>query len=314
MVAIGIYVRQTGRVTLIVWFAVPMYLVGAIGMILAQAVGHPIALFIVSHLTMAVSRSSFETVKEAIMLYFAVADDSAVILAFLSLCEKMGGMVGAVLSDKFWADALPNGVKQYMSAESLLSSERIHPLLQQHLSHAIGSPERTLIQHAYDTTHRATLIVTITTMVVGLICARFVRNINVHNLSKPVVNLPCLAEDLTFGSWPHVTRLMPRRARPDVLALAQHVEAVLREYQQGCCALRQLLAKVNAAECVYPQHVADDMETALSYFVDRLSHIAGNAMTIGLLATITELNERLPHPGPPQTSKSSTFSSWCHSQ
>lgn len=279
-------------------------------MILAPLVDHSLGLLVLSQLLMTVSRSSFEALKEVLVLYFAAADESPIILAFLSLGEKLGGTIGATLSDKLWATVLPDGPKKYLSAEAVLGAERTHPLLQQHLSYAIGTMERSAIQRSYDVVQRNALIVCCSIMVVGADCAMALRDINVLDSRPP----PVLGE-FPFRWMPNALPAQPEtRVRPDVLKLSKQLERMVQTYSSSLDLVEQLWRQVENSKFEYPQHVADIISSEMKSFVGSLSSLGTCVEKVMFLATIPELYERLPYLEDAQTTCASRLIGQCHTQ
>lgn len=279
-------------------------------MILAPLVGHSLGLLVLSQLLMTVSRSSFEALKEVFVPYFAAADEIPIVLAFLSLGEKLGGTIGATLSDKLWATVLPDGPKKYLSAEAVLGAERTHPLLQQHLSYAIGTMERSAIQRSYDIVQRNALIVCCSIMVVGAGCAMALRNINVLDSRPP----PVLGE-WPFHSLPHALPHQPEsNVRPDVLKLSKQLERMVRTYNSSFDLVVQLWRQIENSKFEYSQHVADTISVETNRFASHLHWFGRSVEQLMFLATIPELNERLPYLEDAQTTHASRFIGRCHIQ
>lgn len=182
---IGLLVRHKGYFKPIVVVAVPLYGLGEVLMMQAPKFDHSVSRLMFSQVLMAVARSSFEALKEVALLSGSEPVQVAVVLAILSVCEKVGGMIGSTFSDILWAEALPDAPRKYLSAESILSSERVHPELQKHTSFPKGSAERLAIQHTYDEAQKVTLIIGSVAMVFALLIALAMRNDNILKVRSP---------------------------------------------------------------------------------------------------------------------------------
>lgn len=187
-VPIGLLVRQKGYFKPIIVVAVPLYCLGEVLMMQAPKFDHSVPRLIFSQVLIAMARSSFESLKEVALLSASEPIDTAVVLAILSVCDKVGGMIGSTFSDILWAQALPNAPRVYLSAESILSAERVHPDLQRHISFPKGSAERLAIQHTYDEAQRLTLIIGSSAMAFAFVAALAMRNDNVLAIKLPAVD------------------------------------------------------------------------------------------------------------------------------
>lgn len=182
---IGLLVREKGYFKPIILAAVPLYCLGEVLMMVAPAFDHSVSRLLFSQILLAIARSSFEAVKEVALLSASEPIDTAVVLAILSVCDKVGGMIGSTFSDIVWAEALPDAPRKYLSAEAISSAERLHPELQRQLSFPPGSAERIAIQHTYDETQRTMLIIGSVAMVFALGCALVMRNDNILRVKLP---------------------------------------------------------------------------------------------------------------------------------
>lgn len=186
---IGLLVRQKGYFKPVVLVAVPLYCLGEVLLMAAPRFAHSVPRLVFSLVLLAMARASFEAVKEVALLSASEPGDTAVVLAILSVCDKVGGMIGSTFSDIVWAEALPEAPRKYLSAEAVLSAERVHPELQRHLSYPWGSAERVAIQHTYDEAQRLTLIIGSAAMAFAMGCAVAMRNDNVLKVKLPDVVL-----------------------------------------------------------------------------------------------------------------------------
>lgn len=170
MLPIGCYVLRKARFRPILQFAIPVYCVGEILLIVA-AKYHVFGLLLFSMALTSVSRSAFETVKEVALLSGArCRPEAALLLALLSLSKKIGAMIGATLSDIVWAQALPNPPTRYLNGQTILSAERVHPLLAEHLAYSPGSAERNAIVRTYEKTQIPLLAIGAVAMLFAWVC------------------------------------------------------------------------------------------------------------------------------------------------
>lgn len=227
------------------------------------------------------------------MLYYASADDSAVILAFLSLAEKLGGMVGATVSDKMWTSVLPNGPKRYLSAEAVLSAERTHPLLKQHLSYAIGSRERSAIQQAYNDVQRNSLIASCVIMAIGMACALVLRDINVL-VTPPRPRFRSLyLHDL--GLKVDLPTPPSTSIQPGLFKLRKMAASMLKSYTANYGSVLQLRDQIANSMTPAPQYVADAFRFEMEELQDNMRLLVVTLELLQFLASTRELNQYLPH-------------------
>lgn len=296
MLFVGSYIRRFGHVTPFIRYAVPCYIVGGIIMVCAPK-GEPvvgIVLFAVGQSIMAVSRSSFQAVKEVAVLYYASADDSAVILAFLSLAERLGGMVGATVSDKMWTSVLPNGPKRYLSAEAVLSAERTHPLLKQHLSYAIGSRERSAIQQAYNDVQRNSLIASCVVMAIGIACVLVLHDINIL-VPPPRPHFAPLKGRRDLGPKVDLPTPPQTSIQPGLFKLRKLAASMQKSYIANYESVLQLRDEIANSTTPTPQYVADAFSSEMSQFQIDIRSLVITLELLQFLASTRELNEYLPH-------------------
>lgn len=137
---VGLLVWWSGRFRHLIVAGGCLYLVGELLQIAAQRIGHSIPLLITAETLLAISRSSFDGVKEIALLHSAHLGDTAILLAMLSVCNKLGGMIGATIADGVWAEALPNAPKNYLSGEAILSAREFTRFLKNTLLSPLGVP------------------------------------------------------------------------------------------------------------------------------------------------------------------------------
>lgn len=178
MLFVGYYVRRRRVFKFVLLAAVPLYCLGLATFFFATTVGHAFGLFICSQMLIAIARSTFETVKELALIQnlwregFSGDSRLPTLFAYISLSEKTGGMVGATLSDVLWARALRKPPTRYLNGQTILSAERVHPSLSEHLSYSDGSLERRAILYTYDTTLAISLMISIAVMGFAFLCLR----------------------------------------------------------------------------------------------------------------------------------------------
>lgn len=184
MLPMGFYVRRPGRFQRTLVSAVGWYFFGEVMLILAVRY-HIFGLLVSGLVLTSMCRSTFEAVKEVALLSGARwRQDAAMLLALLSLSEKIGGMIGATFSDTLWAKALPNAPTRYLNAQTILTAERVYPLLAKHLAYAPGSPERNAIVQTYETTQLHAVAIGIAMMSFASACVYKMDNISLHSALK----------------------------------------------------------------------------------------------------------------------------------
>lgn len=171
---------------------------------------------------MAVARSAIRAVKEVALLSGTPwRQDTTILLAILSLSEKIGGMMGATLSDILWANALPNPPTRYLNGQTILSAERVHPRLAEHLAYPRDSEHRRAMLRTYDTTQRTALIVAGVAMIFSLVCVLGMEDVDVEEADREMREAdaqPRMAptveqmEARETQTWEEARDLMARRA------------------------------------------------------------------------------------------------------
>lgn len=258
-VVIGVMVYWLGHFKPFIAAGAFIYLLGVLLLIAAQQTGHSVRLLIAAEALLAVSRSLFDGVKEVALLHSAHLEKIPILLAMLSVCDKVGGMIGATIADKVWATVLPNAPKKYLSGEAILSAERDHPFLKEHLSLAPGSPERLVIQKTYDDTQLHTLIAASVAMVIALAAALTMRNVSVF---PPRVKPSLRVGNFWKKEWDRRDRHRPSLAvttEPDMSPLFDCLDRMVAEQVARLETLWARVSEVVYSETKCPQHVADDL-------------------------------------------------------
>lgn len=256
---VGVLVWWKGNLKLIIVAGSFLYLFGELLLIAAPRNGHSTPLLITAEAFLAISRSSFDGVKEVALLHSAHLGHTAILLAMLSVCDKVGGMIGATIADGVWAAALPDAPKNYLSGEAILSAERVHPFLKDHLALAPGSEARLAIQDVYDTTQMYTLVAGIVAMVLAVLCALAVDDGNVlPSPSKPILRVPSQWK----GQWDRRHRLRETidvETQPNMCSLFEGLNRMLEGHADRLDTLWHRISEIveDAAGC--PQFVADDL-------------------------------------------------------
>lgn len=256
---VGLLVWWKGRFKYIVVWGGLLYLVGELLLITAQRTGHPFPLLIFAETLLAISRSTFDGVKEVALLQGAHLGQTPILLAMLSVCGKVGGMIGATIADRVWAVALPNAPKSYLSGEAILSAERAHPFLKDHLALPLGSAARLNIMEIYDNMQLYTLVAGSVAMVCAVFCALTMENVNVLSPhSKPTAKVR--GQWLTRWHQRHFRREpLQIEAQPDMRPLLDGLNRLFPGHVQRLDALWQRVSEVIEDDEGCPQTVADDL-------------------------------------------------------
>lgn len=242
MLVVGWRVHKTGNLAAFLLLC-PLLLLGGLVMVfLAGELHYKLGVMIAGQVVAAIGQASFEAIKEVVLLASARPDDMVMLLAMLSLSEKIGGMIGATLSDIAWAKALPDAPKKYMSAESILSAERVHPQLEVHLSYPEGSPERLDIQQVYIKTQRILLCVAMGGIVVGFFSNSSIRN--------GFLFRPPLSDDQKGPLFPTLLQdrpLLDPSVGTEIRESIALLDGMVKRYAEICGALRRRLAEMAGA-------------------------------------------------------------------
>lgn len=184
MLPMGLYVWRTGRFHRVLEGAAFLYLLAEVLLILA--VRYQVFGLLVSSLVLtSMTRATFEAVKEVALLSGARwKQDTAMLLALLSLSDRVGGMIGATVSDILWAKALPNAPTRYLNAQTIWSAERVNSLLATHLAYPPGSPEGNATVQTYGATQLQSVAVGIGVMALACGCVSRMYDISLINAEK----------------------------------------------------------------------------------------------------------------------------------
>jgi hypothetical protein len=177
---LGPLIRYTGRFKwTIAYFALPLDILAIGLMIHFRQPGTDIGYIVMTQIFTAVAGGTIVIGGELAMMAPSDHQHLAVVIAVLNLFCSIGSAVGSTVSAAIWtATFYENLVKHVPDGVNIRD---IYASLPKQLSYKWGSPERLGIARAYGDSQRLMLITSICMLSMGLICAVFLRDINIKN-------------------------------------------------------------------------------------------------------------------------------------
>ena len=179
---LGPLIRYTGRFKwTIAYFALPLDILAIGLMIHFRQPGTSIGYIVMTQIFTAVAGGTIVIGGELAMMVPSDHQHIAVILAVLNLFCSIGSAVGSTVSAAIWTATFRKNLIKHVGPYGVNVND-IYAALPKQLSYKWGSPERMGIAQAYGDSQRLMLITSICMLSLALICAVFIRDINIkHN-------------------------------------------------------------------------------------------------------------------------------------
>ena len=179
---LGPLIRYTGRFKwTIAYFALPLDILAIGLMIHFRQPGTSIGYIVMTQIFTAVAGGTIVIGGELAMMAPSDHQHIAVILAVLNLFCSIGSAVGSTVSAAIWTATFRKNLIKHVGPYGVNVND-IYAALPKQLSYKWGSPERMGIAQAYGDSQRLMLITSICMLSLALICAVFIRDINIkHN-------------------------------------------------------------------------------------------------------------------------------------
>jgi MFS family permease len=182
---VGILIRKTGRFRWLLYFAVPLYLLGEGLMIYFRNPSVSVGYNIMCQIFLAFAGGVMIIVMQVAVTASADHNNVAAVLAFLGVFGNIGRAIGSSISGAIWTHTLPDALQRLLPESVNADWAVIYENLEVQLSYDLGSPERDAISAAYAYAQERMLIAGTAIMALAIIWVAVIRDIK---LTKEVQN------------------------------------------------------------------------------------------------------------------------------
>lgn len=146
---VGFAIKKTNRFRWLLWFAVPLYMLGVGLMIYFRRPEWSVGYTIMCQIFIAFAGGTMIICQQVAVLAASDHNNAASALAFLNTFGNMGGALGSSISGAIWTNSMPGALQKYLPESALGDWETIYDSLDEQLSYAKGTPVRDAIIKAY---------------------------------------------------------------------------------------------------------------------------------------------------------------------
>lgn len=183
LLVVGLLIRKTGHFRWLLFFAVPLYMLGVGLMIYFRQPHWSVGYSIMCQIFIAFAGGTMIICQQVAVLAAADHNHAASSLAFLNCFGSMGSAIGSSISGAIWTHTLPEALKRRLPESVNGDWKTIYDSLEVQLSYPKGTAVRTAISLAYAESQRSMLIAGTAIMALSLIWTFVIRDIE---LSKKV--------------------------------------------------------------------------------------------------------------------------------
>ncbi|KAL5003527.1 major facilitator superfamily domain-containing protein [Aspergillus recurvatus] len=189
LLAVGFLIKKTSRFRWLLFWAVPLYMLGVTLMIYFRKPGWSVGYLILCQVLIAFGGSTMISCQQVAVSAASDHNNIASALAFLGVFGSIGGAVGSSISGAIWTNTLPEALKRLLPKSAKADWRVIYESLEAQLSYPIGSPVRDAIASAYAETQTKMLIAGTGVMALSLIWMFLIKDIRLSKdaQSKGVV-------------------------------------------------------------------------------------------------------------------------------
>ncbi|KAE9970187.1 hypothetical protein EG328_006443 [Venturia inaequalis] len=177
LLVVGFAIKKTGRFRWLLFFAVPVYMLGVGLMIHFRNPGWGLGYSIMCQVFIAFGGGTMIIVQQVAVLSAADHNNVASVLALLGVFGYIGGAIGSSISGAIWTHTLPGNLQRLLPEDALPDLETIYESLETQLSYEKGTPVRVAIALAYADSQTKMLIAGTAVMSLSLIWMFVVRDI-----------------------------------------------------------------------------------------------------------------------------------------
>ncbi|KAL4741516.1 major facilitator superfamily domain-containing protein [Aspergillus similis] len=189
LLAVGFLIKKTSRFRWLLFWAVPLYMLGVTLMIYFRKPGWSVDYLILCQVLIAFGGSTMISCQQVAVSAASDHNNIASALAFLGVFGSMGGAVGSSISGAIWTNTLPDALKRLLPESAKADWRVIYESLEIQLSYPVGSPVRAAIASAYAETQTKMLVAGTGIMALSLIWMLLIKDIRLSKdaQSKGVV-------------------------------------------------------------------------------------------------------------------------------
>ncbi|KAL3439429.1 major facilitator superfamily domain-containing protein [Aspergillus tetrazonus] len=189
LLAVGFLIKKTSRFRWLLFWAVPLYMLGVTLMIYFRKPGWSVGYLILCQVLIAFGGSTMISCQQVAVSAASDHNNIASALAFLGVFGSMGGAVGSSISGAIWTNTLPGALKRLLPESTKADWRVIYESLEIQLSYPVGSPVRVAIASAYAETQTKMLVAGTGIMALSLIWMFLIKDIRLSKdaQSKGVV-------------------------------------------------------------------------------------------------------------------------------
>lgn len=177
LLVVGLAIKKTGRFRWLLYFSVPLYMLGVGLMIYFRKPGWGLGYSIMCQIFIAFGGGTMIIVQQVAVLAAADHNNVASVLALLGVFGYIGGAIGSSISGAIWTHTLPENLQRLLPADALADWETIYDSLEVQLSYEKGTPIREAIAQAYAESQSKMLIAGTAVMSLSLIWMFVIRDI-----------------------------------------------------------------------------------------------------------------------------------------
>jgi MFS family permease len=174
---VGLMIKKTGRFRWMLYFSVPLYLLGVGLMIYFRKPHWSVGYSIMCQIFIAFGGGTMIIIQQVAVLAASDHNNAAAALALLGVFGNMGGAVGSSISGAIWTHIMPNALQRLLPDSAKADWETIYDDLDTQLSYPRGSDVRTGIELAYAEAQSKMLIAGTAIMALSLIWMFVIRDI-----------------------------------------------------------------------------------------------------------------------------------------
>ena len=175
--AVGFAIKKTSRFRWMLYWAVPLYMLGQGLMIYFRKPDQPVGYLIMCQIFLAFAGGAMIIVQQVAVLAASDHQNVAGSLAFLGVFGNIGGSVGGSVSAAIWQGTLPGALQRYLPADALPDWESIYEDLEVQLSYPKGTETRLAIEKAYSVAQQHMVICGTAVMALSLIWMFVIKDI-----------------------------------------------------------------------------------------------------------------------------------------
>lgn len=185
---VGILISKTCRYRWLLFWIVPLYLLGMGLMIHFRKPDQAIGYLIMCQIFMAFSGGALIIVMQVAVLAASDHQNAASTLAFLNVFGNIGGAIGGSISAAIWQGTFPQALQRYLPEADLPDWESIYEDIEVQVGYPKGSETRLAIEKAYSLAQGHMLIAGTAIMSLSLIWMFVIRDIKLdRNQTKGVL-------------------------------------------------------------------------------------------------------------------------------